>query len=68
MGIKRPAHEVDHSFPCGANIKNVWSHAAVPPLYLKGITGTSYFYVTLLCLWARHVVEELDAGCVVKGF
>jgi hypothetical protein len=67
MGIKRPPHEVDHSFPCGTNVTNVCSHAAVSPLYLKGITGTRYFYVAFLFLWARHVVEELDAGCVVKG-
>jgi hypothetical protein len=68
MGIKQPAREVDHSFPRGANVKNEWSHAAVPPLYLKGITGASYFYVAFLFLWARHVVGELDSGCVVEGF
>jgi len=42
MGIKRPAHEVDHSFPWGANGKNEWSPAAAHPLYFKGITRTSY--------------------------
>ena len=44
-GINRPAREVDHSFPCGANVKNGWSSATCPALYLTCITRTTYFYI-----------------------
>jgi hypothetical protein len=39
------ARGVDHSHPCGAEVKNKWSHAAAAPLYLHDVTVMSYFYM-----------------------
>jgi len=29
-GIKQPGHEVDHSFPSTAEVKNEWSYTSTP--------------------------------------
>jgi hypothetical protein len=36
-GVKRPEHEVDHSPPSSAEIKNAWSYTSTPPIRLHGV-------------------------------
>jgi hypothetical protein len=36
-GLKQPGHEVDHSSPSSAAVKNAWSCASAPSLRLHGV-------------------------------
>jgi hypothetical protein len=51
LGVKRPGREADHSPPCSAEFKNVWSYTSTPPIGLHGVVlpkhGDNFtFYVT----------------------
>jgi len=35
--VKQPGHEVDHSPPSNAKVKNVWSYTSAPPVSLHGM-------------------------------
>jgi len=39
--LKRSCPEDDHSFPSKAGVKNSWSHACTPPLYIYSTLLTS---------------------------
>jgi len=37
QGIRQSRREVNHSCPCSAKTKNVWSHTSTPPTCLHGV-------------------------------
>jgi len=36
-GAKRPGRETDHSNPSSAQVKNAWSYASTPTMFLHGL-------------------------------
>jgi len=37
LGVKQLGHEVDHSPPSSAEVKNVWNYTSTPPVHLHGM-------------------------------
>jgi hypothetical protein len=37
LGVKQPGHEVDHSPPSSAEVKNAWSYTSTPPICFHGV-------------------------------
>jgi hypothetical protein len=46
--VTRPAHEVRHSHPSSAEVKNKWSYTSTPLPYLDGTDtdNNAFFYLT----------------------
>jgi hypothetical protein len=42
LGIKRPEHKAEHSFPTSAEVKNVWSYTSIS------------LYVFMVCCLVKH--------------
>ena len=49
LGEKRPGHDVNHSHPYTAEIKNEWSNTSTPPACLHGLNRYNSI-LTFLCL------------------
>jgi len=41
MEVKWPGHEVDHSCPPSAEVRNEWSYTSTPAIYLHGADRTT---------------------------
>ena len=54
IGVKWLGHDVNHSSPSSADVKNEWSYTFAPPLYLHGMdrdfTFDLMFYIQLVSL------------------
>jgi hypothetical protein len=50
-----PGSEADHSLPSSAEVRNVWSYTATPPIHLRGVVlsyaqGQLYLYLSFIYL------------------
>jgi hypothetical protein len=43
-GIKQQGHEVGHSLPSNAKVKNEWSHIIIPSIYLYGMDRDNFAF------------------------
>jgi hypothetical protein len=41
-GSKRPGHEVDHSLPSSAEVKNAWIYTLIPPYFIFALYLVNY--------------------------
>jgi hypothetical protein len=45
--VKQPGHEVDHSPPSSVEVKNEWSYASAPPLFLQAVKRGKFTFNSL---------------------
>ena len=52
---KQRGHEVDHSCPSGAKVKNEWSYTSTPPTCLHGVDIDNFtFYLYPVQPWSQN--------------
>jgi hypothetical protein len=55
--VKWVKHDVAHSPPSSAKVKNVWSYASTPPICLQGLYRDSFAYNTVKLDWPELPVQ-----------
>jgi len=62
LGEKRLGHEVDHSTPSTAKVKNEWNFTSSPPLRLHVVDRNNFTFSLLPCTFykfcSRHVLRK----------
>jgi hypothetical protein len=57
-GIKQPGHEVDHSHPSNAYVRDEWSHISPPLIYVQGVHADNLVTCYLTACVCRILVSN----------
>jgi hypothetical protein len=57
-GIKQPRHEVDHSHPSNAYVKNEWSRTSPSPIYIHGVHTNNLVTCYLTACMCRILISN----------